>query len=127
MADVYRLFSAIAVVICCLGLLGLSLFDIRQRYREVAIRKANGAHRKDLYLLLGKKYMYVMLVAFVLSIPVTYLFVHNYTESFIESAPLTPLIYLEALGIILLITILTLVYHLEKAARVNVASVVKAE
>ncbi|MCQ2216264.1 MAG: ABC transporter permease [Bacteroidales bacterium] len=127
MADVYRLFSAIAVVICCLGLLGLSLFDVRQRYREVAIRKANGAHRKDLYLLLGKKYMYVMLVAFVLSIPVTYLFVHNYTESFIESAPLTPLIYLEALGIILLITILTLVYHLEKAVRVNVASVVKAE
>lgn len=127
MADVYRLFSAIAVVICCLGLLGLSLFDIRQRYKEIAIRKANGAHRKDLYLLLGKKYLFVMLIAFVLSIPVTYLFIHNYTESFVESAPVSPFLYIEALGIILLLTMLTLVYHLENAARVNVASVVKTE
>lgn len=126
-AQVYTLLSAIAIVICCLGLFGLSLFDIRQRYREIAIRKAHGAHRKDLYLLLGKKYFYLLLFTFALSIPVTYLLIHRYTESFIGSAPLTPAIYIEALGIVVLITVLTLIYQLEKAARVNVASVVKTE
>lgn len=126
-AQVYTLLSAIAIAICCLGLFGLSLFDIRQRYREIAIRKAHGAHRKDLYLLLGKKYFFLLLVTFLLSIPVTYLLIHRYTESFIESAPLTPIIYIEALGIVVLITLLTLIYQLEKAARVNVASVVKTE
>ena len=127
LSHICTLFATIAILICCLGLLGLSLFDIRQRYREIAIRKAHGAHRKDLYLLLGKKYFYLLLVTFLLSIPVTYLLIHRYTESFIESAPLTPAIYIEALGIVVLITLLTLIYQLEKAARVNVASVVKTE
>ncbi len=127
MANVYSLFSTIAVIICCLGLFGLSLFDIRQRYKEIAIRKAHGAHRKDLYLLLGKKYLYLLLLTFLLSVPVTYLLIHRYTESFIESAPLTPIIFIEALGIVVLITLLTLIYQLEKAAKVNVASVVKTE
>ena len=127
LAQICSLFAFIAILICCLGLFGLSLFDIRQRYREIAIRKAHGAHRKDLYLLLGKKYFYLLLFTFALSIPVTYLLIHRYTESFIESAPLTPIIYIEALGIVVLITVLTLIYQLEKAARVNVASVVKTE
>lgn len=127
MTEVYTLFSGIAIVICCLGLLGLSLFDIRQRYREIAIRKANGAHRKDLYLLLGKKYLWVLLSTFVLSIPVSYLLIQRYTEEFIECAPVTPWIYLEALVLVVLITVLTLIYQMEKAARVNVSKVIKTE
>lgn len=43
------------------------------------------------------------------------------------AANIVTIIYIEALGIVLLITLLTLVYQLEKAARVNVASVVKTE
>jgi hypothetical protein len=126
-ADVYTLFAAIAIIICCLGLLGLSFYDIRQRYREIAIRKAHGAHRQDLYLRLGHKYIAVLLVAFVLSIPVTYLFIHSYTETFVESAPLTPIIYVEAFAIVLLISLLTLIYQLERAARVNVATTIKTD
>lgn len=127
MADVYSLFSAIAVAISCLGLLGLSFFDIRQRYREIAIRKAHGAKRKDIYKQIGKKYIYVIVTTFLLSIPVTYMLIHQYTAQFVEHAPITPLIYIEALGIVLVITFLTLIYQLEKAARVNVADVMKSE
>ena len=127
MAQVYTLFSGIAILICCLGLLGLSLFDIRQRYREIAIRKANGAHRKDLYLLLGKKYLWVLLSTFVLSIPASYLLIHRYTEEFLECAPITIGIYMETLIIVVLITVVALSYQLEKAARVNVAAIIKSE
>lgn len=126
-ADVYTLFAAIAIIICCLGLLGLSFYDIRQRYREIAIRKAHGAHRQDLYLRLGRKYIAVLLVAFVLSIPVTYLFIHSYTETFVESAPLTPFMYVEAFAIVLLLSLLTLIYQLERAARVNVSTTIKTD
>ena len=80
-----------------------------------------------IYLLLGMKYIYMLTATFALSIPVSYLLIHRYTESFIESAPLTPIIYIEALGIVVLITLLTLIYQLEKAARINVATVVKNE
>ncbi len=62
--SVYALFACIAIVIVCLGLFGISLFDIRQRSHEVAIRKVNGASLKDLYLLLGRKYLVILGGAF---------------------------------------------------------------
>ena len=126
-AQVYSLFATMAIIICCLGLLGLSLFDIRQRYREIAIRKAHGAHRRDLYLLLGRKYIFDLLSAFALSIPVTYLLIRSYTESFVESAPLKPSIYVEAFCLVLIISILTLAYQLERAAQVNISKTIKSE
>ena len=41
-------FALIAILVSCLGLLGVSLFDLRQRYREIAIRKAYGASNADI-------------------------------------------------------------------------------
>ena len=48
-ATIYSIFASIAIIISSLGLLGISLFDIRQRYREIAIRKVNGASAKTLF------------------------------------------------------------------------------
>ena len=56
-ATVYSVFAFIAIVISCMGLFGISLFDIRRRYREIAIRKVNGATLRDLYWLLGGRYI----------------------------------------------------------------------
>ena len=50
----------------------ISLFDIRQRYREIGLRKVNGAQAKDIYPLLIKKYLSVMGVATLLSICLLY-------------------------------------------------------
>ena len=60
--------------------------------------------------------------------PIPCVSTHNshYVYGFL-AANIVTIIYIEALGIVLLITLLTLVYQLEKAARVNVASVVKTE
>ena len=46
-ATVFTLFATISIFVSALGLFGLSLFDIRQRYREVAIRKVNGARLQE--------------------------------------------------------------------------------
>lgn len=51
-ATIYIIFSGTAIAISCLGLFGISLFDIRQRYREIGIRKINGAQLNNLYSLL---------------------------------------------------------------------------
>ena len=67
-ATIYSIFAGMAIIISSLGLLGISLFDIRQRYREIAIRKVNGASAKDLYRLLFRKYITVLIIAFVLSL-----------------------------------------------------------
>ena len=68
-ATIYSIFAGMAIIISSLGLLGISLFDIRQRYREIAIRKVNGASAKDLYRLLFRKYITVLIIAFIIAIP----------------------------------------------------------
>lgn len=126
-AQIYTVFSYIAIVISCLGLLGISLFDIRRRYREIAIRKVNGAKPKDLYILLGKNYMLNLLLAFVVAVPVSWIVIYYYTASFVEKAPVTLGLFVLPLLIVLILSIVTLYYQINKAAHINPAEVMKSE
>lgn len=126
-AHIYTVFSYIAIVISCLGLLGISLFDIRRRYREIAIRKVNGAKPKDLYILLGKNYMLNLLLAFVVAAPISWIVVYYYTASFVEKAPVTLGLFVLPLLIVLILSMLTLYYQINKAAHINPAEVMKSE
>ena len=126
-AQIYTVFSYIAIVISCLGLLGISLFDIRRRYRDIAIRKVNGAKPKDLYILLGKNYMLNLLLAFVVAVPVSWIVIYYYTASFVEKAPVTLELFVIPLLIVLILSMLTLYYQINKAAHINPAEVMKSE
>lgn len=126
-AHIYTVFSYIAIVISCLGLLGISLFDIRRRYREIAIRKVNGAKPKDLYILLGKSYILNLLLAFVVAAPVSWIVIYYYTASFVEKAPVTFGLFVIPLLIVLILSMLTLYYQINKAAHINPAEVMKNE
>ena len=126
-SDIFAIFSLVAVVVSLLGLLGITNFSIRQRLHEVAVRKVHGAKRWDLYLLLGKRAVSIMVAAFAVSIPATVILIRHYTLSFIESAPLTVWIYLAALAIVFAVTLLTLATQLERACRLNPADVIKSE
>ena len=88
-ATIYSIFAGMAIIISSLGLLGISLFDIRQRYREIAIRKVNGASAKDLYRLLFRKYITVLIIAFVIAIPLAYYLINTYTQDFAVRAPVS--------------------------------------
>lgn len=126
-AQIYTVFSYIAIVISCLGLLGISLFDIRRRYREIAIRKVNGAKPKDLYILLGKNYMLNLVLAFFVAAPVSWIVIYYYTASFVEKAPVTFGLFVIPLFIVLILSMLTLYYQINKAAHINPAEVIKSE
>lgn len=126
-ATVYMLFAFIAILISCLGLFGLSLFDIRQRYREIAIRKVNGAQLKNLYPMLCRKYMWVLIAAFVVSAPLSYYIIYQYTKEFVVKAPVGIGIYLIALLIVVLISLGTLLWQVRKAAHIDPAKIIKSE
>ncbi|WP_300725759.1 ABC transporter permease [uncultured Bacteroides sp.] len=126
-ATLYNLFAGMAVIISCLGLFGLSLFDIRQRYREIALRKVNGATGKDLYLLLSKKYFFMLGLAFVIALPISWVLIYYYTLDFAVKVPVGFGIFLTALLIVSLITIGTLCWQIRKAVRINPANIMRAE
>ena len=125
--NIYTLFAGIAIFISSLGLLSISLFDIRQRYREIGLRKVNGAQAKDIYPLLIKKYLSVMGVATLLSIPLSWIAITLYLQDFAHKAPLTFDLFAVAVAITTAISLLTIIRQISKAANINPASIMKNE
>ena len=126
-ATIYTLFALIAIGIACLGLFGISLFDIRRRYREIAIRKAHGAGMKDLYQLLFKKYLLILGISFVVATPIAYYSIQQYTADFVVKAPIGIGIFVIALLLVALISMGTLWWQIRKAANIDPATVMKNE
>ena len=124
---IYSVFALIAIAVSCLGLFGISLFDIRQRYREIAIRKAHGAGMKDLYQLLFKKYLAVLGASFVVAVPIAYYLIHQYTADFVVKAPIGIGIFVLALLLVAIISMGTLYWQIRKAANIDPATVMKTE
>ena len=120
-------FALMAIVVSCLGLLGVSLFDLRQRYREIAIRKVNGAKRGDLYRLLFRKYVVVLGAAFAVSVPVAWYIVHRYTADYVVKAPLQWWMFLAALAVVALLSLGTLWWQVRRAASANPVDSLKRE
>lgn len=126
-ATIYNIFAMVAIVVSCLGLFGISLFDIRQRYREIAIRKVNGAGMKDLYQLLFKKYLLVLGASFVVAVPLAYYLIHQYTVDFVVKAPMGIDTFVIALLVVAFISMGTLYWQIRKAANIDPATVMKSE
>ena len=126
-ATIYSIFAGMAIIISSLGLLGISLFDIRQRYREIAIRKVNGASAKDLYRLLFRKYITVLIIAFVIAIPLACYLINTYTQDFAIRAPVSIDIFIISLLLVIIISLGTLAYQIQKAAHINPTQIMKTE
>ena len=124
---IYSVFALIAIAVSCLGLFGISLFDIRQRYREIALRKVHGASMKDLYQLLFKKYLAVLGASFVVAVPIAYYLIHQYTIDFVVKAPVGIGIFVVALLLVAGISMGTLWWQIRKAANIDPATVMKRE
>ena len=124
---IYITFAMIAIFISCLGLFGLSLYDIQQRYREIALRKINGATARDVFRLLLRKYCYIFGSAFVVASGISYIIIYKYMENYYHHAPLALWIFLTAGFIVALISFCTLWWQIRKAIRINPAKVLKGE
>lgn len=125
--NIYTLFAGVAIFISSLGLLSISLFDIRQRYREIGLRKVNGAQATDIYPLLIKKYLSVLAIATLISIPVSWGAITLYLQDFAHKAPITFDLFAIAVIITAIISLLIIIWQIHKAANVNPAEVVKTE
>jgi putative ABC transport system permease protein len=78
----FSLFAGCAIVICCLGILAMSLFSSQRRTKEIGIRKINGAKSSEVMILLNKDLMKLVGFAFILAIPVAWLAMHKWLQDF---------------------------------------------
>jgi ABC-type antimicrobial peptide transport system permease subunit len=126
-AVIYSVFTLIAIFISALGLFSMSLFDIQQRRKEIAIRKVNGAEVYDIIRLLLKKYFWSLAISFVIAAPIALFAINRYLEGFANKAPVSWWLFAVAVVITAGISLLTLIYQTQKAANQNPAEVVKSE
>ena len=124
---IYLTFAALAIAVSCLGLFGLSLFEIRLRYREIALRKVHGAKVSDIFRLLFKRYIILLGISALIAFPIAVFFIQKYMEDYAYRTPISWWIFLLALLIVAFISGSVLFWQIRKAANINPAIVMKRE
>jgi putative ABC transport system permease protein len=112
-------FSALAILITCIGLYGLASFMAQQRTREIGIRKAMGSSSAQILKLLLMVFGKLLLIGSVVAVPVTYFLTSKWLERFVYQTPLSPLVFIGALLVLAVITLLTVGFETWRAARAN--------
>ena len=124
---IYLTFAALAIAVSCLGLFGLSLFEIRLRHREIALRKVHGAKVSDIVRLLLKRYLIMLGISALIAFPIAVFFIQKYMEDFAYRTPLAGWMFVLALLVVALISGGALFWQTHKAANINPAIVMKSE
>lgn len=113
------IFALIAVFVCAMGVLGLSLMIAQKRFKEIGIRKVNGASISEIIVMLNTDFLKWVVLAFLFATPIAYLAANKWLEAFAYKIDLGLWIFPFAGGIVILITMLTVSWHSFKAAKQN--------
>jgi putative ABC transport system permease protein len=124
---VFTIFSALAVFVACLGLLGLSAFSAEKRTKEIGIRKVHGASVPGILRLLSTEIVILITISSVIAWPVVYYFMHKWLQNFAYQTTMHFLTFLLSSCIGLFIAISVVIYQSLKVARVNPVEALKYE
>jgi len=112
-------FAILAIGISCLGLFGLASFMAEQRTKEIGLRKVLGASVYNVWQLLSKDFVFLVLISFLISAPLTYWLMHNWLQNFDYRATISWWIFVIAGMGSLFITICVVSFQSIKAALAN--------
>jgi ABC-type antimicrobial peptide transport system permease subunit len=119
--------TAIAILISCLGLLGLVSFTAFQRTKEIGIRKVLGAEVRDIVLLLTSNFLLLVFIAFVLAIPVSWWATHRWLQDFAFRVGLEWWTFVAAGLGAMVIAFLTVSFHSVRAATADPVEALRSE
>ncbi len=112
-------FAILAILITCLGVLGLTLFSVEQRKKEIGVRKVLGATAASVTALLSKDFVKLALAANILAWPVAWFLMRKWLENFAYRAEITWSVFAFAGALALLIALLTVSTQAIRAASAN--------
>ena len=127
MGQVLNVFTAMAMVIACLGLFGLAAFTAEQRKKELGVRKVLGASILKLVYLFTAEFTILIIVALVIASPLAYFFVKEWLTGFAYKTPVQVWVFVAAAGGSLLIAWLTIGFQSIRAANQNPVDVLRDE
>jgi ABC-type antimicrobial peptide transport system permease subunit len=120
-------FAMLAIFISCLGLFGMASFVAEQRTKEIGVRKVLGASVMNLWRLLSKDFVALVIISLLISTPLAYYFMHRWLQNYQLQTEISWWIFAAAGSGAILITLLTVSYQSIKAALVNPVTSLRAE
>lgn len=126
-AKIITVFTVIAMIICSLGLFGLSSFMAERRFKEIGIRKVMGANVKQIVLMMSREFVKLVGIAFVIGAPLAWYIMSRWLDDFAYKIPLDVTIFIFAGLLATAIAVFTISYESIRAASVNPVKSLRAE
>ncbi len=127
LGNIFLYFSLISIFISCMGVFSLVAFMIKQRAKEIAIRKINGALVKDVVMLFAREFSALTALAFVLATPFAWFAMNRWLQTYQYNLGVEIWIFIAVLALIWLLSMCTLLAQVYKAARSNPVKSLKYE
>ncbi len=127
LGQVVGLFSFLALFVTGLGIFGLASFMASRRIKEIGIRKVLGADVSGILFLLSKEFILLMSLSFIISIPLSYLAIKQWLNTFAFPMHINPWLFIIPLLVIAFITLLTVNSRSLKAATTNPVETLRYE
>ena len=124
---IITLFTIIAVIISVMGYVGMSLFFIRQRQKEIGIRKIMGSTSGEVMVLMLRIFCSPLLPSFVIAVPLSWYIMHDWLTNFSYRIELSSWIFAATCAFALLVAILSVGLQIIKAVRTNPVESIKTE
>ena len=119
--------SLIAILISFMGLISLVAYALKTRSKELAIRRVIGANLTNLAVLIGKEYLWILLLATMIGIPISYQWVSEWLQNFAYHIKISPLVYFAATLMIFSMLASTIYLQTFKATNNNPVKALREE
>ena len=127
MAQLYKIFAAIAIFLSCLGLYGLASFMAVQRVKEVGIRKVLGASVANIVYLFSKEFMALIAIAFAIAAPIAWYYMHQWLQAYVYRINISLWLFAAGGMASIIIALATISFKAIKAAIANPVKSLRSE
>ncbi len=127
LAQLYKIFAAIAIFLSCLGLYGLASFMAVQRIKEVGIRKVLGATAGSIVYLFSKEFIILISIAFVIAAPVAWYFMNKWLQDYVYRIDISWWLFAAGGAASIIIALATISFQAIKAAVANPVKSLRTE
>jgi len=121
------LFAALAIFISCLGLFGLAAYVAERRTKEIGIRKVLGASVQQVWLLLSKDFIVLVLISCLIVAPISFYFLHNWLMNYDYRISIGAGVFVLSALLAVVITVVTVSFQAIKAAMANPVKSLRTE
>ena len=119
LAQLYKIFAAIAIFLSCLGLYGLASFMAVQRIKEVGIRKILGATTSNIVYLFSKEFIILIAIAFAIATPIAWYYMHQWLQDYAYRINISLWLFVASGFVAIIIAFATISFQAIKAAVAN--------